>query len=108
MVMARPVVVLKRALRGFCYAFRCYAVRNAGCISCVLILSNAHPALCASTAQVYEIGDEVPGNDENYMWVDRNPYFETAMTLFHIEEAWWFAELICVEPPPVIFRSLVS
>ena len=42
--------------------------------------------LYASTAQVYEIGEDVPAGDENLMWLDRNPYFEAAMSLFHIED----------------------
>lgn len=35
---------------------------------------------------MYEIGEDVPGGDENFMWIDRNPYFEAAMALFHIED----------------------
>ena len=75
MVMARVVQFVKRAPRGFSF---CRLDMLKICIQ--LILINLLPvAFCASAAVVYEIGDEVAGTDENFMWVDRNPYFEAAM-----------------------------
>ena len=50
----------------------------------LILISFLPVALCASDAEVYEIGVDVDGTDENLMWVDRNPYFDAAMALFHI------------------------
>ena len=80
MVMARVVQFVKRAPRGFLF---CRWDMLSIFIQLILI-SFLPVALCASDAEVYEIGVEVDGNDENLMWVDRNPYFDAALTLFHV------------------------
>ena len=79
MVMARVVEFVKRASLGF-LSFCKDTLR----IYCLLVLLQVPLALCASTAQVYEIGDDVPGGNENLMWIDHNPYFDAAMALFNI------------------------
>ena len=64
----------------------CSFCKNSLRTFCLLTLLQVPVAFCASAAQVYQIGDDVPAGDEDFMWVDRNPYFEAAMTLFHIKD----------------------
>ena len=80
MVMARVIPFVKRAPRGFLF---CRWDVLSIFIQFILI-SFLPVALCASDAEVYEIGVDVDGTDENLMWVDRNPYFDAALTLFHV------------------------
>jgi len=72
---------VKRASRGFSL----FMLKSKP-FAWALLLFNVVPASCASSAQVYQIGDEVNANNEDYMWVDRNPYFDAAMLLFNIED----------------------
>ena len=82
MVKALVVEFVERAPRGSLFHFG-----NMFNICFLLILVNLLPvALCASTAQVYALGDDVPAANENFMWVDRNPFFDAAMERFNIED----------------------
>ena len=82
MVKSRVVSVS----RGLRMGWFCSFCKNSLRTFCLLTLLQVPVVLCASAAQVYQIGDDVPAGDEDLMWVDRNPYFEAAMTLFRIED----------------------
>ena len=70
---------------------------------CLLTLLQVPVTFCASAAQVYQIGDDVPDGDEDFMWVDRNPYFEAAMTLFHIKDTEDHEDYILLSYAVVVF-----
>lgn len=81
------MAILDRWLQVALATFTIVALRvNLGRMGFFCCLFNLPFTLGASSAVVYEIGNDVATGGEDFMWVDRNPYFEAAMALFNIED----------------------